>query len=133
MQFYTSGVSGFVDVRDVASRMIILMNSPISGERYIISAENISYKDLFTTIAKGFGKTPPRIEASAWMLGIAWRMMKFLSYFSSKPPSLTRDTAASSMNKSFYCRSKLDAIVDEKYIPISESIHEITATLSEFP
>ena len=40
LKFYTGGSGGFVDVEDVAKCMIALMNSDISGERYIISAEN---------------------------------------------------------------------------------------------
>ena len=131
MAFYTSGVSGFVDVRDVASRMIVLMNTAISGERYIISAENVSYKDLFSAIAMGFDLKPPRMEAKAWMLSIAWRMAKLVSVFSKQPLGLTKDTAASSLNRSYYSHDKLGVIGREEYIPISTSIREITAALTK--
>jgi dihydroflavonol-4-reductase len=45
-KFYTTGSGGFVDVEDVAKCMIALMSTSISGERYIISAENHNYKEL---------------------------------------------------------------------------------------
>src|SRR5665213_3429056 len=73
LKFYTSGSSGFVDVEDVAKCMIALMNNNISGERYIISAENWNYKELTAEIANGFGIKPPSIFASAWTMGLAWR------------------------------------------------------------
>src|SRR5215470_4882962 len=57
--WYTHGVTGFVDVADVVKAMLLLMDNDISGERFIISAENISYKNLFTLIADNFGKKPP--------------------------------------------------------------------------
>jgi dihydroflavonol-4-reductase len=47
MRFYTEGSMGYVDVVDVVEIMIRLMESEISGERYIVSAENISFKDFF--------------------------------------------------------------------------------------
>ncbi|RYE28689.1 MAG: NAD-dependent epimerase/dehydratase family protein, partial [Sphingobacteriaceae bacterium] len=48
LKFYTSGSCGLVDVEDVAKTMILLMESQISNERFIINAENWSYKTLFT-------------------------------------------------------------------------------------
>ncbi|MEJ7674610.1 MAG: NAD-dependent epimerase/dehydratase family protein [Chitinophagaceae bacterium] len=54
--WYTEGVTGVVDVKDVARAMIMLMNSEISGEKFILNAENLSYKEIFTNIANCFGK-----------------------------------------------------------------------------
>ena len=51
--WYTEGVSGFVDAGDVAKAMIALMQSDISNERFIISAENSSYRQVFNWIADG--------------------------------------------------------------------------------
>src|SRR5579872_7196334 len=48
LKFYTNGGMGFVDVADVAICMIALMTSDIVGERYIINAENLEYKDVIT-------------------------------------------------------------------------------------
>ena len=36
--------------------MIMLMESDISAQRFIISADNLLYRDLFTMIANAFGK-----------------------------------------------------------------------------
>jgi dihydroflavonol-4-reductase len=69
LKFYTVGTNGFVDVADVAKCMILLMNSDIHAERYIISAENIDYKSITISIAKGFGIKPPAILAKPFCRG----------------------------------------------------------------
>ncbi|HKP31763.1 MAG TPA: NAD-dependent epimerase/dehydratase family protein, partial [Chitinophagaceae bacterium] len=53
--WYTEGAGGFVDVRDVVRSMIMLMESSITAERFVISAENKTYREIFTTIANEFG------------------------------------------------------------------------------
>src|SRR4051794_33690802 len=57
--WYTEGVTGFVDVEDVVKVMISLMESDISGERFIISCANLSYGEVFTKIAQAFNKKIP--------------------------------------------------------------------------
>ncbi|NJK86602.1 MAG: NAD-dependent epimerase/dehydratase family protein [Bacteroidales bacterium] len=44
--YYTEGSTGYVDVRDVAHVMIQLMESEISGEQFIISSENMTFKKM---------------------------------------------------------------------------------------
>jgi dihydroflavonol-4-reductase len=72
LKFYTKGTMGFVDVQDVAKCMIALMESGISGERYIINAENRPYQQLFTEIANCLGVPAPAKLAQPWMMEVAW-------------------------------------------------------------
>jgi Nucleoside-diphosphate-sugar epimerases len=73
-KWFTEGISGFVDVRDVARAMIMLMNSKISGQRFILSAENLSYKEIFTLMANSFEKKPPQKKVTPLMAEIIWRL-----------------------------------------------------------
>ncbi|RNL49646.1 NAD-dependent epimerase/dehydratase family protein [Pedobacter jejuensis] len=127
--YYTNGASGFVDVEDVAKAMLLLMESPVSGERYIISSDNFHYKDLFAAIAAGFGVKPPIKEAKPWMLGLAWRALKFFSIFSSGEPSITKDTANSSLSLSYYSNEKIINATGIQFKPVAQSIQEITQYL----
>ena len=127
--FYTNGASGFVDVKDVARAMILLMDAEIFGERYIISSENVHYKTLFTKIAEGFGVKAPTTEAKPWMLGLAWRALKFVSLFTSNEPSITKDTANSSITFSYYDNNKIMKATGIKFKPVIESIKAITQHL----
>jgi dihydroflavonol-4-reductase len=54
--WYTEGTTGFVDVQDVCKAMIALMNSNIVAERFILSAETVSYQYIFTKLLKHFIK-----------------------------------------------------------------------------
>lgn len=127
--FYTDGASGFVDVEDVAKAMILLMEAEVSGERYIISADDYHYKDLFTDIAKGFSVKAPTKEAKPWMLGLAWRALKLVSLFTGKQPSITKDTAKSSVTLSYYSNNKIIAETGITFKPLAQSIQEITQHL----
>ncbi|HJX70844.1 MAG TPA: NAD-dependent epimerase/dehydratase family protein, partial [Bacteroidales bacterium] len=45
MRFYTMGSTGCVDVRDVSRIMVRLMDSNISGEQFLVSSENMTFKE----------------------------------------------------------------------------------------
>jgi dihydroflavonol-4-reductase len=127
--YYTGGATGIVDVSDVAKSMILLMDSRIKGERFTISAENYYYKQFFSEIAAGFGVKAPAKEATAWMLGIAWRAVKVFSVFTGKAPGLTSDAARSSMNISLYSNEKIIKTTGITFKPLHESIKEVCAGL----
>jgi dihydroflavonol-4-reductase len=55
------GVNNFVDVRDVAAGMIAAFERGRPGERYILGGENMTYREIVTTIAHVLGRAPPRL------------------------------------------------------------------------
>lgn len=125
LAYYTRGATGIVDVRDVAKSMIALMNSTETAERFIVSAENYHYKQLFEEIAAGYGIKAPAREAKQWMLAIAWRAAKLASLFTRKPAALTRDSARSSLNESLYSNEKIKKTLGITFRPLTQSIQEI--------
>ncbi len=92
-QWYTNGVNGFADVEDVAKAAVMLMQSNLSEERYIVCNDNWSFRQLFDTIADSFGKKRPSRYATPFLSGMAWRIEKLKSFFSGKAPLLTRESA----------------------------------------
>jgi dihydroflavonol-4-reductase len=129
LSYYTRGATGFVDVEDVAKSMIALMNGSFSAERYTITAENVHYQQFFQKIAEGFGVDPPKKEAKAWMMGLAWRAAGIMSAFTGKPASLTRDAAKSSLNESFYSNEKIKNAIGIQFKPLDQSITEVCTAL----
>lgn len=105
--WYTEGITGFVDVKDVVNAMVALMESNISGERFILSNVHLSYKDLLTKIAKGFGKTPPHKNVSKGLAAIVWRWEALKSLITGKDPLVTKETTATAMMKRHFDNSKL--------------------------
>ena len=127
--WYTDGSTGFVDVRDVVKAMIELMNSDISGERFILSAENRTYAEVFNLMAKAFGKKPPHKKVTALLAKIVWRLEAIKSLFTGKDPLLTKETAATAMARVTFDNSKLiKSLPGFSYRKIEDSIdHTCTA------
>jgi dihydroflavonol-4-reductase len=123
--WYTSGTNGFVDVRDVARAMVLLMEAGVCNERFIISADNWSFHQLFNRIADGFSVRHPNREATVFLAALAWRVEKLKSLFSGKPPLLTRESAAIARKKTGYRNSKiLGQLPGFQFMPLEQSIEE---------
>ena len=130
--WYAEGVSGFVDVRDVAKAMISLMESNISSERFIISAANRSYRDIINLIAKAFGKKLPYKKVTPFIAKIVWRLEALKCSFTGKDPLVTKETAASAIAKVHYDNSKLLKLFpDFSYRSIEETIEHTCMILKQ--
>ncbi|MEP6927559.1 MAG: NAD-dependent epimerase/dehydratase family protein [Ginsengibacter sp.] len=131
-KWYTEGISGFVDVRDVANAMILLMNSKISGQRFILSAENLSYKEIFFSIAKCFGKKPPSKKVSPFMGEIVWRLEAIKAGITGKKHLLTKETTRTAQACVYFDNTKiLNALPGFNFNPVAVSIAHTCATLKE--
>ena len=130
--WYTDGVNGFVDVRDVATAMLQLMDRDITAERFIISAANKSYQEIFNLIATAFNKKKPHKKVTPLVAKIVWRMEAFKSRFTGKDPLLTKETAASALSKERYDNSKLKSFLPGfTYRSMEETINETCAALQQ--
>jgi len=126
--FYTRGINSFVDVMDVVRIMITLMESPIQAERFIVSAGNFEYRDIFTKMADALGKKPPSIKASPLLTNIVARWTVFKSKLTGTEPTITPETARTAQTKCYYNNDKLlKALPDFRYRPIAETIQRMAA------
>lgn len=125
LRFYTQGVTGFIDVRDVAELLVRLMESPIAEQRFVLSAENMPYKTMFETIAIHLGKNAPNIKVTKWLAALAWRVEWLKSIFNNTRPLVTKETALTSQHQYFYdAKKSLAAFPDFRYRSIAQSIAE---------
>jgi nucleoside-diphosphate-sugar epimerase len=130
--WYSEGVTGVVDVKDVARAMILLMNSEISSERFILNAENISYKEIFTEIANCFGKKPPHKKVTPLMAAVVWRWEAFLSLFNGKEALVTKETARTALATVNFDNTRfLNAFPGFRFTPVRQTINNTCATLRE--
>lgn len=129
LKFYTNGSIGFVAVEDVAKSMITLMNSDITAERFIISAENRDYKNLVAEIARNFNLPPPQREAKPWMMELAWRGAALLAAITGKAPAIDKVAAQSAGVQRKYDNTKLKQATGIIFKPISQSIAEVCERL----
>lgn len=122
LKFYTSGSTGYVDVLDVSSILVTLLNSEISNQRFIINAENLEYKTVFDWIAEDLNRPKAFIKVTPLIKEIAWRLEWLKSIITSKKPLLTKETANKSMKKNYYSNKKISQALSYKFIPIRESV-----------
>jgi nucleoside-diphosphate-sugar epimerase len=128
--WYTEGVTGFVDVKDVVNAMIQLMQREVSQQRFIISEGDHAYKDVFTLMAKAFGKKPPHKKVTPLMTSLVWRTEAVKAMFSDKDPVLTRETASAAQATNHFDNAKLKKFLpDFKYTPIDETITRVVRSL----
>jgi dihydroflavonol-4-reductase len=121
--WYSDGVSGFVDVRDVASAMIRLMNSEIHGKRFILNADNWTYQQLFSEMAKGFSRRIPHKKVTPILAEMVWRLEKVKSLFTGKDPMVTKETARTAQAINRFDNHKIkEALQGFSFIPLDESI-----------
>ena len=124
LRFHTPGVTAFVDVRDVCRCMLQLMNEKRFGERYILTAGNLSYQTLFNMIADNLKVTKPSIAARPWMLNIAYRCACLAALLTGKNPALTKETAHSAFQKNCYSGEKIVKTLGYEFISIEKSIED---------
>lgn len=129
LKYYTKGITGFVDVRDVVKAMILLTEESrfeeVKNQRFILNAGNLSYQDFFNKIADGLNKPRPKNFASDIKLHIAWRMAKAGSFFTGKRPVITRDAVSGSNQKNHYSGEKISGKIGFEYRSLDSSIADI--------
>jgi nucleoside-diphosphate-sugar epimerase len=130
--WYTEGVSGFVDAEDVARSMVLLMQSDISGERFIISSEDKSFRAVFTEMAEAFGKRPPYKKVTPFLASLVWRIEWVKGIITGKDPLLTKETAETAQQKVYFDNLKIsNALPGFTFKPISKAIQEACAEYSK--
>ncbi len=122
LKYHTTGINGFVDVLDVAEIMIKLMESNITGDRFIVNSENVCYRDLFFRMADALKVPRPSIHANRKLSEIAWRVLAVKAFFTGKKSSITRETAVTANQRYNYSNNKIVEALSYKFIPVLESV-----------
>ena len=133
MKFYTSGVTGFVDARDVAKIMVLLTESEIVNQRYILSSEDLSYKELFTLFADYSGAKPPKYKAGRILSELAWRLEKSRSFITGQKPLLSKETARNANIKRYFSNEKIKKTLSYTFKPINEAAENTSLFFKKYP
>lgn len=124
-KWYTSGINGFVDVEDVAKTSMLLMESNITEQRFIINGDTWPFKKLQDTIADAFEKKRPSKQATPFLMSIAWRLEKIKSLFTGNKPLLTKESAIVAQSQTWFVNEKLlKEFPDFSFTPLEETIKQ---------
>lgn len=130
--YYPIGGTAIVDARDVAQIVLHLLKSTINGQRYIASAGNISYKDLFQKMATSMKRPMVKKPAPHWMLALLWRIEKFRTHFTGSEPLVTRETVRSTSHISEYDNKKSKSLPWGEFRSIDETIKEFSISYKNY-
>jgi nucleoside-diphosphate-sugar epimerase len=124
-KYYTEGITGFVGVKDVVKAMVLLMDSEIKNERFILVSENKTYKEVFFLIADAFGLKRPSKKIKVWQTNLFWRASSFIAVFTKKAPLLSKYSAKSAHEVSEYSSEKIKNTLNFKFKEIQTVVKEV--------
>ena len=124
LKYYTKGINGYVDARDVARAMRLLMENNCFGERFIVSAANLSYQEFFNLIAKHMDKPAPSVNVPNILTRIAWRIEAVRSAVTGSKPEVTREMAVTTTQVYTYSNDKIRNRLPFEFRDIEDSIRE---------
>jgi nucleoside-diphosphate-sugar epimerase len=124
LRFWSIGRSGFVDVRDVADFLLLLLEQEINGERYVLSAQNYTFKELFSDIALALDRKPPSVKVTPMLAEVAWRVEWLKEKLLGAEPVVTKESARSSLNQFLYENDKSLQVPGFQYRNLADTIRE---------
>ncbi len=126
--FYTAGVTGYVDVEDVARAMTALAVEPsASGRRFVLCAENLSYREIIGLIARSVGKRPPTVELGEKSLKMSALASRWLSRLTGKEQKITEQIIRAAVNRCHYDGGAVREVIGFEYTPIEQTVARIAA------
>lgn len=121
--YYPPGGTGFITVNDVVKMMTTLMHSEIVNQRFIAVAENITYKEILSILAKALGKKAPSKILRVWQLNLA-RFFDYLrSLITGGKRKITKKTIKSLMQPEVYDNQKIKDTLGFQFEDMKETIN----------
>ncbi len=122
MTFYPTGSNATVDVRDVASCLIKLVDSSICNKRFLCIGSNQSFESLLGEIAKHAGtKRPTKRISKSNLLLLYYLSLPFYWLFRIKSP-FNRDTINSAYKNLSYSRFEIEQTTNHSFYSLEETI-----------
>ncbi len=119
--FYPPGGKNFVHVRDVSNGIINSIHKGISGEKYLLANENITYLDFFKKINTYTYQSPIMIKVPKIILLIMGYLGDLLRLFNFKTNLSTINMKALCI-QNYYSNKKSIKHLDLNYQPIENAI-----------
>lgn len=133
LRFFSPGSTGFVDVRDVARAMLALDRQGLIGQRFVLNAVNLSYKMLFSDIAKQLGVPAPSYAPPRLLANLAWRVNKLIAAFNGKHAFITAETVQAAYSTKSFDGSKITKeLAGFAYRPFSETMADGAAAAGRY-
>ncbi len=127
LTFYTKGTTGFVAVEDVVTAMQKLMDSEISGEKFVLVGENISFENFLSRLAQKLNVRKPFIYARSWMTRIAYQLDWCVATIFFTKRKLPKSLAKSLHTEELFSSDKIKTALDFEFTSIDNCLTQISS------
>ncbi len=123
LRYYPTGASGFVDIRDVVRVMISLADSNIRSERFIVSADNKTLREVIGYFAESMQKPVPDRPLTSGLIRSVCLLEKIRSFLTRKSPRVSPTSMRSAAANSAYSNRKIVNALSFTFIPVKEAVN----------
>lgn len=124
LRYGTSGKTGYVGVWDVVSAMVRLMDSELSGERYILSGGHYTFAEIIGMIAEALGKPRDLKMLTPSTLRTLSRLDRITGFFTGRR-RLTPEQVRSAFKQTQFSVEKIEQAIDFGFTPVNEVIRRV--------
>jgi dihydroflavonol-4-reductase len=127
---YFEGGFGVVDAEDVARGSLLAMDKGRNGERYILSGEDVTVKQLFDILADLTGLKAPTIKAPVGVVRALATVMELVSKITGSRPMLDRSQVDEfAGHYGYFDSSKAQRELGYTYLSARETLRRTVAWL----
>jgi nucleoside-diphosphate-sugar epimerase len=124
LKYAAPGITGYVGVHDVVSAMIRLMNSDISGERFIISEGDYSLAKVFGMIGKSLGKARDLKLVTPSLLRSLSRLDSIVGLFRGSR-MITSEHIRAAFGEAHFSSEKIKEAIGMEFTPLNQVINKV--------
>jgi len=131
-QFYLDFVLNLVDVRDVASGLILAMERGKVGNRYILGGESIPLKKLLEHVAAISGRDSLRVPVPGRLAEVTAAILEFMAdHVTRTPPSATAEAVRIALRSTALSTERAQRELGYAPRPIESALRETIAYLAD--
>jgi len=124
LRYAAPGITGYVGVHDVVRAIIHLMNSEISGERFILSEGDYSYAKVFGMIGDSLGVSRNLKLVTPSLLRKLSRLDAFAGFFTGKR-RITSEHVRAAFGEVHFSSEKIKSAIGMEFTPMDQVIGEV--------
>ncbi|WP_319420167.1 hopanoid-associated sugar epimerase [Pleurocapsa sp. FMAR1] len=131
MPFYVDTGLNLIDVKDVAWGHILALEKGITGDRYILGNQNLTFAQLLDKLAKITGLPAPKSTIPYWIpYSVAWLEESIFARLG-KQPTIAIDGVRMSKQKMFYDATKAVSKLSLPQSSIDQALEDAVGWFSQ--
>lgn len=121
---YADGGASYVDVRDAAAGHLAAAVRGRAGDRYLVTAHNLSNRDLVATVARTAGRPVRAIRIPTPVARSYIRVLEAFAERRGDRPDLTRTFFDYGLREAFYDNAKARQELQLRFRPFEETVRD---------